>query len=72
VPEENIDRLEKAGAGGQGDVFFVDKNFVVKRCLQYKKELTKTVDAKNFNSKIQRFATNEFGRLILSQHKHVI
>ena len=33
VKEKNVEGLGRAGQGGFGDVFFVDKNFVVKRVL---------------------------------------
>ena len=81
LKEKNVEGLGRAGQGGFGDVFIVDKNFVVKRVLQYKKDmknpidnqiLTQTDNAEKCDAKMKEHGNNEFERLLLSQHENVI
>jgi len=63
-------------------VFFVDKNFVVKRVVQIKKGMpnplgmnqliTQTINEQKIDAKIREQGINEFERLMLSQHESVI
>jgi hypothetical protein len=36
VKEDDIKSLKKAGVGGQGDVFFLSKEFVIKKFPKFK------------------------------------
>jgi hypothetical protein len=35
VKDKDINNLTKAGSGGQGDVFIIDENFVVKKFIKF-------------------------------------
>ena len=77
--EDFITTGNKTGEGGQGDVFILDDDFVIKRSREYKSgdkmagnTITQTAVANNISDKHKRESNNEFARLKLCKHRHVI
>jgi len=76
IDEEKITSLEKAGQGGQGAVYFIDKKFCAKFSPEYHKgddnpelpnpvEISQTDVAKGVNRRFLRAAVREIRRMKL-------